>query len=130
MTSAFNDERVHGGILQDGTEYEIIRGSLRPDGTRRPDVKVRKGYVAQDEMKPLETKGSRYRERQEAVKDWVPGMSQAMHQNQKDLKQKQKDDKQSQRASGRLSDQRAVDEKKEQQKEEQRRKQKEAEEKK
>uniref|UniRef100_A0A7S1J965 WIBG Mago-binding domain-containing protein n=1 Tax=Eutreptiella gymnastica TaxID=73025 RepID=A0A7S1J965_9EUGL len=105
MASAFREKRVAGGTLHDGSEYEIIQGSLRPDGTRRPDIKVRKGYVAQDEVRAMETKGSRHRAVQEEVKHWVPGMSNEMHQKQKELAQKVKDEKQAQRSSGRISDQ-------------------------
>eukprot|EP00667_Euglena_gracilis_P027707 EG_transcript_34555 len=107
MQSAFKEKRITGGTLQNGTEYEVIQGSLRPDGTRRPDIKVRKGYVAQDEVKAYETKGSQWREKQEAVKDWVPGMSPEMHANQKAVKAKVAEEKQAQRPSGRLSDAKA-----------------------
>eukprot|EP01001_Neometanema_parovale_P011553 NODE_7803_length_742_cov_60.132472_g7552_i0.p1 GENE.NODE_7803_length_742_cov_60.132472_g7552_i0~~NODE_7803_length_742_cov_60.132472_g7552_i0.p1 ORF type:complete len:188 (+),score=35.09 NODE_7803_length_742_cov_60.132472_g7552_i0:80-643(+) len=103
MASAFKDKRVAGGKLANGTEYEIIRGSLRPDGTRRPDIKVRKGYVPQEEMKSFETKGSRHREQQEEIKHWVPGMSPQMHQEAKARAEKLAREKQNARSSGRVS---------------------------
>jgi partner of Y14 and mago protein len=39
-------------------KYDWIPGSRRPDGTFRAPIKVKKGYVPQDEMKRFETKGS------------------------------------------------------------------------
>ena len=34
----------------------IIRGSMRPDGTFRKDVRVKAGYVPQDEQKTYDSK--------------------------------------------------------------------------
>lgn len=40
-------------------KYDYIPGSMRPDGTFRAPIKVKKGYVPQDEVQKFETKGSR-----------------------------------------------------------------------
>jgi len=53
-------------------KYDIIPASQRPDGTWRPERKVKKGYVPQDEVSKFETKGSKFRENQ--IPGFVPGM--------------------------------------------------------
>jgi hypothetical protein len=48
----------HCERMADDDKYDVIPASQRPDGTWRKEIRVRKGYVPQDEVKKFETKGS------------------------------------------------------------------------
>mmetsp|Transcript_12931 Transcript_12931/g.25583 ORF Transcript_12931/g.25583 Transcript_12931/m.25583 type:complete len:184 (+) Transcript_12931:126-677(+) len=61
--------------MEDDDKYDYIPGSLRPDGTRRAPIKVKKGYVPPDEIKKFETKGTKFRDSQ--IPGFVPGMDPA-----------------------------------------------------
>jgi len=44
----------------EGVEDKIIKGSRRPDGSFRKDIRVRAGYVPQDEVKLYVSKGKQW----------------------------------------------------------------------
>mmetsp|Transcript_40860 Transcript_40860/g.102234 ORF Transcript_40860/g.102234 Transcript_40860/m.102234 type:complete len:180 (+) Transcript_40860:74-613(+) len=58
--------------MADDDKYDFIPGSMRPDGTMRAPIKVKKGYVPQDEVQKFATKGSQFRDSQ--IPGFVPGM--------------------------------------------------------
>ena len=52
-------EEEEAGTNTSDSGYVIVPGSRRPDGTFRKDVKVRAGYVPQEEMPLYESKGKK-----------------------------------------------------------------------
>ena len=100
--SAWDDTSADNG--DDGSM--VIPGSRRPDGTYRKDVKVRAGYVPQDEVPKFISPGCAFETRRAA--DPLPGFSVAaqpqpkMSQSQKKAaaRQKKRAAKQQQKAEG------------------------------
>ena len=58
MSSAAKAKAEAAEMSARDPKYDYIPGSMRPDGTFRAPIKVKKGYVPPDEVKKFETKGS------------------------------------------------------------------------